>query len=93
MTRTERSEAMLAHVAAWKASGKSRTRYCAEQGLNLHTMAYWCAKARRQAVTGGFTPVELAGGSGVEVCYPNGVRLVLPEGTSMAQVSAYVRLY
>ncbi|MBX2972343.1 MAG: hypothetical protein KF797_04515 [Flavobacteriales bacterium] len=93
MSRTERTQEMLAHVAAWKDSGKSRASYCAEHGLNVHTMAYWCDKARRQARSGGFAPVELAGGSGVEVCYPNGVRLVLPEGTSTAQVSAYIRLY
>jgi hypothetical protein len=83
---------MLAHVGAWKASGKSRKNYCAEQGLNPHTMAYWCDKARRVDVTSGFVPLELAVG-GIEVYYPNGVRLVLPAGMAMAQVAAYVRLY
>jgi hypothetical protein len=84
---------MLAHVAAWKNSGKSRTSYCAEQGLNPHTMAYWCARADRVDVPTGFVPVELGTGSGIEVCYPNGVRLVLPAGMPMTQVAAYVRLY
>lgn len=93
MSRTERAQEMLAHVAAWKNSGKSRKSYCAELGLNLHTMAYWCAKARRAEVPSGFAPVEVMAGSGVEVCYPNGVRLVLPVGTAMAQVAAYIRLY
>lgn len=93
MSRTERAQEMLAHVAAWKNSGKSRTSYCAEQGLNPHTMAYWCAKAGRVDAPSGFTPVELVAGGGIEVCYPNGVRLVLPAGMPMAQVAAYVRLY
>jgi hypothetical protein len=41
----------------------------------------------------GFAPVEWVAGAGMEVCYPNGVRLVLPAGMPMTQVAAYVRLY
>ena len=93
MSRTERTQEMLAHVAAWKNSGKRRKSYCEEHGLNPHTMAYWCSKAGRVDVPSGFSPVELVVGGGVEVCYPNGVRLVLPSGMPMTQVAAYVRLY
>jgi hypothetical protein len=56
-------------------------------------MNYWCAKARQEKVPGGFVPLEAGVGDGLEVRYPNGVRLLLPTGTSMAQVAAYVRLY
>ena len=93
MSRTERAQEMLAHVAAWKSSGKRRKSYCEEQGLNPHTMAYWCAKARIAEVPSGFAPVELVAGGGIEVCYPNGVRLVLPAGMRREQVAAYGRLY
>ena len=93
MSRTERRQEMLCHVAAWKASGKSRKQYCIEHGMNPHTMAYWCAKARYGKMEGGFVPLEVGGSDGLEVRYPNGVRLLLPAGTSMAQVAAYVRLY
>jgi hypothetical protein len=93
MSRTERTQEMLAHVAAWKNSGKSRKSYCTEQGLSPHTMAYWCAKAGRVDVPSGFAPLELVAVDGIEVCYPNGVRLVLPSGMPMTQVAAYVRLY
>ena len=93
MSRTSRTQEMLAHVEAWKSSGKSRKQYCAEHGLNPHTMAYWCARARGAEVPSGFTPVEFVAACGIEVCYPNGVRLVLPTGTAMAQVAAYLRLY
>jgi len=93
MSRSERSQEMLAHVAAWKNSGKRRKNYCEEHGLNPHTMAYWCAKAGRVDVPTGFTPVELVAGGSIEVCYPNGVRLVLPAGMPMVQVAVYVRLY
>ncbi|MBS1936683.1 MAG: hypothetical protein JSS84_02575 [Bacteroidetes bacterium] len=93
MTRTERKAAMLEHVAAWQASGLSRKSYCAEHGLTTHTLGYWCAKARSTPGHGGFVPLEVGTGEGLELCYPNGVRLLLPAGTSMAQVAAYVRLY
>lgn len=93
MSRTERTQEMLAHVAAWKSSGKSRKHYCTEHGLNAHTMAYWCVKARQSKVPSGFAPVVLVAGGGVEVCYPNGVRLSLPAGMPLMQVAAYVRLY
>lgn len=93
MSRTERAQEMLAHVAAWKNSGKIRKSYCEEHGLNPHTMAYWCAKSGRVDVPSGFAPVELVAGGGIEVCYPNGVRLLLPAGMPMTQLAAYVRLY
>ena len=93
MSRTERAQEMLAHVAAWKSSGKSRKSYCTVQGLNPHTLAYWCARAGHGEAPSGFAPVELVGGGGIEVWYPNGVRLVLPAGVVMTQVAAYVRLY
>lgn len=84
---------MLAHVAAWKASGLSRKSYCNEHNLNVHTLNYWCAKARQVRMPGGFVPLEVGASDALEVRYPNGVRLLLPAGTSMAQVAAYVRLY
>lgn len=93
MTRIERRTEMLAHVSAWRASGQSRKNYCSAHGLGLHTMAYWCAKARQEKMPGGFVPLEVGTGDGLELRYPNGVRLLLPTGTSMAQVAAYVRLY
>jgi hypothetical protein len=93
MSRTDRTQEMMAHVAAWKNSGKSRASYCTEHGLNPHTMAYWRAKAGRVDAPAGFAPVELVAGGGIEVCYPNGVRLMLPAGMPMTQVAAYVRLY
>lgn len=93
MSRTDRTQEMMAHVAAWKNSGKSRASYCTEHGLNAHTMAYWCAKAGRFDTPSGFAPVELVAGSGIEVCYPNGMRLVLPASMSITEEAAYVRLY
>lgn len=93
MSRTERREMMVAHVAAYKASGKSRKDYCAEHGLNLNVMNYWCLKERPLREPFGFIALEPAITKSMEVHYPNGVRLVLPAGTAMAQLAAYIRLF
>lgn len=93
MTRTEQRDLMLAHVAAQEQSGKSRKDYCQAHGVKPHVLNYWCARVRKRAMATGFAPVEIATGASMELHYPNGVRLVLPAGTAMAQIVACIRLY
>lgn len=93
MSRTERREIMMAHVAAWKASGRSRKNYCADHDLSINVMNYWCARAHKQEPATGFAPVEISITAGMEVHYPNGVRLVLPAGVDMELVAACIRSY
>jgi hypothetical protein len=56
-------------------------------------MNYWCARAHKQEPATGFAAVEISITAGMEVHYPNGVRLVLPAGVDMAHVVACIRLY
>lgn len=95
MTRAERTEQMLAHMAAQEQSGTSRRTYCEQEGLNLCVLNYWFAKRKRGAMVQrhGFAQVELSGGGNLELHYPNGVRLLLPANTALAQVAACIRLY
>ena len=93
MSRSERREIMMAHVAACKASGKSLKSYCAEQELSVNVMNYWCTRVHTQVGSSGFIPVEIATAKGMEVHYPNGVRMVLPAGMDMALVAACIRSY
>lgn len=93
MNRNERREAMLAHVAAWQQSGQSRKEYCTEHGLAVNTLHYWCARIKGSAQASGFTPVEVSAPEGLELHYPNGVRLLLPAGTALQQVAACIKLY
>lgn len=93
MNRTERSEAMLAHVAAWQGSGQSRKDYCSEHGIAVNTLHYWCARHRRTDARKGFAPVEVSAPEGMELHYPNGVRLLLPAGTALQHLAACIRLY
>lgn len=93
MSRTQRAEEMLAHVATQQQSGQGRSAYCEAQGINIHTLNYWAAKARRGTPAVGFASVEITSGNGIELHYPNGVRLVLPVGTALREVAACIRLY
>lgn len=93
MNRTERRERMLAHVAAWQQSGKSRKAYCTEHGLAVSTLDYWCGRGRGGGGRRGFAAVELAAPPGMELHYPNGVRMVLPAGTALEHIAACIRLY
>jgi hypothetical protein len=95
MTREENAARMLAHVAAQAQSGTSRKAYCEQQGLKLCILNYWVAKHRRRAGPEGrgFAPIEVSGGSAMELHYPNGVRLLLPTNTALKQVAAFIGLY
>jgi hypothetical protein len=95
MTRKERSEEMLAHVAAQEQSGTSRKSYCEQHGLKPCVLNYWWAKRRRVAAQGqkGFARVQMIEVAAMELHYPNGVRLLLPGGTALDQVAAFIRLY
>ena len=90
--RTQRREEMQAHVAAQEQSGQVRKAYCQAHGLAPHVLNYWCAKRSRIARSG-FAAVEVSGASAVELHYPNGVRMVLPAGTTLDHIAACIRLY
>ena len=93
--RAEHRAAMLAHVAGHEQSGTSRRAYCAEHGLSEQTLAYWIKRKRLDGSSdkGGFTAVEVTTAETLELCYPTGVRLLLPKNTALSQVAARIKLY
>lgn len=92
--KNERRGAMLAHVVAQEQSGTSRKVYCQEHALKLHVLNYWCGKSKGLTAHGqGFAQVQVCSEQGLELHYPNGVRLVLPRGTTLDHITACIRLY
>ncbi len=70
-------------------SGKSISQYCKENDLKPHTIRYWRQKLKKSCSTGGFVAVNTqALHSGVEICYPNGVRIKLATGFSLKDVKS-----
>ena len=101
MTLQERTDKMLAHVSAQAQSGMSRKAYCEQNALKPHVLNYWCARSRKSEMAPGFAPVEVShpdlvgvtARENMELHYPNGVRLLLPAGTALQHVAAWIRLY
>ena len=95
---------MFALVAEWESSGLGRKSFCEQHGLKLSTFSYWRSRynqsnASSPPQTGGhrpgsfkrIVPVHPAGFS-IELIYPNGVRMILPEGTDLSTISSLIHL-
>ena len=88
-------ERMYPLVEKWESSGQSKTAYCRDHGLNIHTFIYWHQKYKTEHDEGSpgtsdFVALELRSKAvkskaeigrttGIEIVYPNGVRLHLED--------------
>ena len=91
-------EQWLAHVAQWRASGITRSAYCEQHGLKLHSLIYWNKRVREQADGGDakltlvkakvakVTPHQATGMLVLEC--RNGSKLHLPSSTSASWLGA-----
>ncbi len=84
---------MLAMITYWEQSGISKKRYCEENGINEPTFYYWFSRSKENEAAGGsFISIDKAcRNSGVEVIYPNGVRI--KADTDLGLLSQLIRLY
>ena len=77
-----KTEQMYGLVESYKSSGLSREAFCADAGVSTAKFAYWYRKYHQSSSSSSsFIPLNLDGvsGTGYELVYPNGVRLLLPE--------------
>ena len=88
-------------VDAWYSSNQSKADFCRAQQLNIHTFTYWLQKYRieKQASTSceastNFIALQVSPSieSGVELCYPNGVRLSITGEVSLSYLSSLIQL-
>ena len=72
-------------------SGKSIAQYCKENNLKPHSIRYWRHKLKKSSSAAGFVPVNTQTmHSGVEIYYPNGVRVKLAAGFSLKDLKSLV---
>lgn len=80
---------MEATVASFKSSGLTQREFCQRENIKLPTFSYWYRKVGTgaTAISSGFTEVtpSLPSG-GLEVVYPNGVRIRGIQDLSLLQL-------
>jgi hypothetical protein len=93
MTKQEQNakiaEEMRQHVAAWQASKKTSSEYCAIHGLAVHKLYYWLHKIKKEqagtdGATTGFLRVRPAAVSAAAPSHsgplPPSMEVTLPNG-------------
>lgn len=84
---TSRKERMYEYVEQWPLSGMGLKAYCVHINEKYGTFQYWRHKYRNEQASSadGFSEVKLALGAGtfIEVHYPTGTVVRLPQGTSV----------
>ncbi len=86
---------MFELMKEWESSGLDRPSFCARHGLKLSTFSYWRTRYRKsqgQAKAEGFVAIPPTLSSSIELVYPNGVKLVLPESTTCSTIAALIHL-
>ena len=68
---------MKAEVERWRQSGLTQKEFCKELGMKVATFAYWVSRSKEENKTGfvRLRPGQTDPASGIEITYPNGVRL------------------
>ena len=90
------------YVREWMGSGKSKRMYSEGIGINYKTFLGWCKRygdygmftdQQESIPNEGFIPLSVSSASSsgmIELCYPNGLVLRLPQDFSVAQVKQFL---
>lgn len=86
-TSTPRTYEETEHIKTqWKASGKSKKQFSAEQGINYMTFIGWFSRKKKENKTKpGFVPVRLTNDISkpfAEISFPKGHRVVFHQAVS-----------
>jgi hypothetical protein len=80
---------MEAMIASFKSSGLTQREFCLRENIKLPTFSYWYRKvgAGAMSISSGFTEVTpTLPSDGLEVVYPNGVRVRGIQDLSLLQL-------
>ena len=92
---------MFQLIGEWEQSGESQTSFCKNKNVSFHTFYYWLRRYKDQPpvtpTSKTFIPVtipvnEKASGNGIEIHYPNGVRVVLPKNSDLSIVRTFINM-
>ena len=81
-------------VSAYRQSGQSAKNFCAAKQIKHSTFQYWVHKERQGKKKAAFVPIKTEAtyqGQGIELIYPNGVKLHLKH-FNLEQISKLIKL-
>lgn len=89
-------EEMFALIEQWKESSEPRKAFCQRHHIAPSTFSYWCTKYAKVNGTsqqaGGFVEVQPSLRDSLEVIYPNGVKIKLPQDVSLSDLRTLIQL-
>jgi hypothetical protein len=97
MQSTSRREKMFALCAAWESSGQPREAFCKAHHISLSTFGYWRSRylAEQQEQNHSFIAVTAQATeapAGIEIHYPNGVKLMLAQQLPLSELKLLIGL-
>ena len=97
-TKPSSVEKMFALIKTCHESGMSNKTFCEQHGIGQAMFYYWKKKyIESQSTTdGNFIPVQIRRNlipmGELEICYPNGVKLKLPQGIDLSVIRSFIGL-
>lgn len=91
-------EEMFPLIEEWQSSGLTKKAYCKRKDIPFSLFFYWQKKYNEQQQAGGFLPINIgnksktSGKGFIEVKYPNGVIIRLPQDTGSEVIRRCVYL-
>lgn len=95
MSQGKKGEEMFRLIRQWEECGKDRATFCKEVGVTVAAFGYWRTKylkALKSDRPGEFVELKPLSPMPIEIVYPNGVILRLPQSSSISELKALIRL-
>jgi hypothetical protein len=96
MSNRRNLESMSALIGEWESSGLSQKQFCQQHNLKMATFAYWRKKCKIHQETvpffSGFQEILPPTAGCVEIRYPNGVVVCLPQA-DVDSLKSLVRMF
>lgn len=97
---------MFSLIARWENSGLNQKAFCKSEGINYYKFKYWKTQHHNAQQLSGknqldspcdFSPIQVSGYQpvipGIELTFPNGVKLSFKQGIEPNQIKELIKLY
>ena len=95
MAIRRKREDMFRLISLWEESPEDQATFCKEHGLTVATFSYWRTKYRKSQKSSssqGFVELKPISDLPIEIVYPNGVIIRLPQSSTTFELKAMVQL-